>query len=127
MGKSGFFIVELLVAIAMLSGVGLLFCRFQWAILQVQGDALLLMAAIDSAIEHLDVTRKGKKDGLEAEKYNISQKTAKIGVLRHNVPQKMVRQLDAACITVGWTSLAVAERSVEFFSMIGEKKWIYHY
>jgi len=52
--SDGYLLIELLIAVSMLSGVALLVFRYQWNIIQAQQNALRRSKAIDHAISWLE-------------------------------------------------------------------------
>jgi len=128
LSKQGFWIIELLVSVAILSGFMLILFRFGCNMIATKHDAIMRLGAMNHAISHLEGDF-GRKLG---ENHNFNQKignfelickSAHINKLESNLPEAMKKELKKHAnkkyikkYTVSWVSSFENKRNIELFS-----------
>lgn len=119
--KRGFWIVELIVALAILSGLMLVLTKFGWHIMLVEHDSVKRMEAISCVSALIDEkAQKGQFSAFKGKKigdFDLNCTISKSKMLANNFPEPIKRSL-----CKGLTGVERVEITVAFRSGFGKKR-----
>jgi len=123
--KNGFWIIELLISMAILSGIMLLLFRFGANVMAAEHDAVMRLQAINIAKSHLE-SNMGKNHSFSQNisnmgDFTLSSKISPITPVQSNFPESIKKALKKHVfakhvVAVSWNSQGGVKRNIELFS-----------